>query len=110
MLCKSHRVFRLLIGLLALLGVGVAFAHGVADRDAAFLEQNGGQAWIVFIYLGAKHMITGYDHLLYLLGVIFFLYRFKDIAVSDLIEVALSVPANLVGGAGALVTDGGFAS
>jgi len=80
-LCKSHRVFRLLIGSLALLGVGVAFAHGVADRDAAFLEQHGGQALTVFTYLGAKHMITGYDHLLYLLGVIFFLYRFKDIAV-----------------------------
>ena len=81
MLCQSHRAFRWLIGLLALLGIGVAFAHGVADRDAAFLEQNGGQALTVFTYLGAKHMITGYDHLLYLLGVIFFLYRFKDIAV-----------------------------
>ena len=64
MLCQSHRAFRLLIGLLALLGIGVAFAHGVADRDAAFLEQNGGQALTVFTYLGAKHMITGYDQLL----------------------------------------------
>jgi hypothetical protein len=31
------------------------------------------------MYLGAKHMVTGYDHLLFLVGVIFFLYRLKDI-------------------------------
>ena len=59
----------------------VLLAHGVADRDAAFLEQNPGQALIAFAYLGAKHMFTGYDHLLYLAGVIFFLYRTRDIAV-----------------------------
>src|ERR1700730_3624085 len=28
---------------------------------------------------GAKHMVTGYDHLLFLVGVIFFLYRLKDV-------------------------------
>lgn len=59
----------------------LAFAHGVEERDAAFLERNAGQALLAFAYLGAKHMITGYDHLLYLLGVIFFLYRPKDIAL-----------------------------
>jgi hypothetical protein len=32
------------------------------------------------MYLGAKHMVTGYDHLLFLAGVIFFLYRLKDVA------------------------------
>lgn len=73
--------FRLFLGLAALLGMGVAIAHGVADRDAAYLEQNAGRALAVFTYLGAKHMITGYDHLLYLVGIIFFLYRAKDIAV-----------------------------
>ncbi len=60
---------------------GAALAHGVAESDASFLEQNPGRALVAFIYLGAKHMITGYDHLLYLAGVIFFLYRAKDIAV-----------------------------
>lgn len=35
----------------------------------------------MFLYLGAKHMITGYDHLLFLFGVIFFLYRLRDVAV-----------------------------
>ena len=77
----TQNAFRLSIGLIALLGVSAAVAHGVADRDAAFLEQNGGRALAVFSYLGAKHMITGYDHLLYLLGIIFFLYKLKDIAV-----------------------------
>lgn len=77
----TQQFVRLLLGVAALLSVGVAIAHGVADRDADFLQQNAGQALAVFTYLGAKHMITGYDHLLYLLGIVFFLYRAKDIAV-----------------------------
>ncbi len=60
---------------------GLVLAHGVEERDAIFLERNSGHALLAFAYLGAKHMITGYDHLLYLFGVIFFLYRPKDIAV-----------------------------
>ena len=67
------------VALLAL--AGTVLAHGVAGTDAEFLERNAGQALLIFAYLGAKHMVTGYDHLLYLLGVIFFLYRAKDIAV-----------------------------
>jgi HupE/UreJ protein len=66
---------------LLLLLAGALFAHGVAGEDADFLERNAGRALSVFTYLGAKHMFTGYDHLLYLVGVIFFLYRPKDIAV-----------------------------
>lgn len=58
-----------------------AFGHGVADGDRAFMEQNAGMQILPFIYLGAKHMVTGYDHLLFLFGVIFFLYRMKDITV-----------------------------
>ena len=60
---------------------GLLLAHGVADRDAAYLEQHSGLALTVFAYLGAKHMVTGYDHLLYLLAVIFFLYRMRDVAI-----------------------------
>ena len=56
-------------------------AHGVAEGDAAFIEGNTGIQLFPFIYLGAKHMVSGYDHLLFLLGVIFFLYRLKDIAI-----------------------------
>lgn len=70
-----------LLGAAAWLLAGAALAHGVADRDALFIEQNPGMAVIAFIYLGAKHMITGYDHLLYLAGVIFFLYKTRDIAI-----------------------------
>lgn len=58
-----------------------ACAHGITGGDQVFLEQNTGIQLIPFIYLGAKHMVTGYDHLLFLAGVIFFLYRFKDIAI-----------------------------
>ncbi|HFH3011938.1 TPA: HupE/UreJ family protein [Pseudomonas aeruginosa] len=56
-----------------------AFAHGVTGDDQAFLEQNTGRNLLVFTYLGAKHMVTGYDHLLFLLGVVFFLYRMRDV-------------------------------
>ncbi|HEL5340009.1 TPA: HupE/UreJ family protein [Stenotrophomonas maltophilia] len=56
-----------------------AFAHGVTGDDQAFLEQNIGRNLLLFTYLGAKHMVTGYDHLLFLFGVVFFLYRMRDV-------------------------------
>jgi hypothetical protein len=58
---------------------GLASAHGVSARDALFVQAIDGPAIGPFLYLGAKHMVTGYDHLLFLVGVIFFLYRLKDI-------------------------------
>jgi HupE / UreJ protein len=54
-------------------------AHGVSGKDAVFLQGLKGRAIVPLLYLGAKHMVTGYDHLLFLLGVIFFLYRLKDV-------------------------------
>jgi hypothetical protein len=57
----------------------VASAHGVSQKDASFVESIDGAAIGPFLYLGAKHMVTGYDHLLFLVGVIFFLYRLKDV-------------------------------
>jgi hypothetical protein len=59
----------------------IATAHGVADKDAAFIQNNPGLQVVPFLYLGAKHMVTGYDHLLFLAGVIFFLYRLRDVAL-----------------------------
>ncbi|WP_345303523.1 HupE/UreJ family protein [Lysobacter hankyongensis] len=59
----------------------VALAHGVTGSDQTFLEQNAGRNLIVFAYLGAKHMVTGYDHLLFLFGVVFFLYRMRDVGI-----------------------------
>ena len=68
----------------ALLGALVtpaAWAHGVEGGDAAYLESVSGVQFFPLLYLGAKHMVTGYDHLLFLAGVIFFLYRLKDVAL-----------------------------
>jgi hypothetical protein len=59
----------------------LAMAHGVEGGDAAYLESVTGLQLIPLMYLGAKHMVTGYDHLLFLAGVIFFLYRLKDVAL-----------------------------
>ena len=54
-------------------------AHGVSGKDAVFLQSVKGPALVPLMYLGAKHMVTGYDHLAFLVGVIFFLYRLKDV-------------------------------
>ena len=68
------------IALLAIVALrGVAHAHGVGEDDRAFIEGASGVAVGPYMYLGAKHMVTGYDHLLFLVGVIFFLYRLKDV-------------------------------
>ena len=56
-----------------------AMAHGVDESTRLFLQNNTGVQFFPFMYIGAKHMVTGYDHLLFLAGVIFFLYKSKDI-------------------------------
>lgn len=58
-----------------------AQAHGVSESDKGFLQGSTGMQLLPYLYLGAKHMVTGYDHLLFLCGVIFFLYRMKDIGL-----------------------------
>jgi hypothetical protein len=74
-----------LLSLAAVLLVGIvcksAFAHGVDGDTQSFLTGNSGVAFGPFLYIGAKHMITGYDHLLFLLGVIFFLYKPKEVLI-----------------------------
>lgn len=57
------------------------FAHAVAQGDKGYIQEITGTNIIAFMYLGAKHMVTGYDHILFLFGVIFFLYKMKDIAL-----------------------------
>ena len=52
------------------------FAHDVTSADQELLK-NGG-LW-AYIQVGATHMLTGYDHLLFLAGVIFYLSSLKDI-------------------------------
>jgi hypothetical protein len=78
---RRAAAFRWLALLVLMLLPMLGWAHGVADDDQAFLETNRGMQLVVFTYLGAKHMVTGYDHLLFLFGVVFFLYRMRDVAV-----------------------------
>ncbi len=59
----------------------LVLAHDVTPGDAGYIQEIWGVHIIPFMYLGAKHMITGYDHILFLLGVVFFLYRMKDVAI-----------------------------
>ncbi len=82
-----------------------ALAHGVAEGDASFIQAQQGFHFWPYFYLGAKHMVTGYDHLLFLAGVIFFLYRLSDVglyvtlfavghSLTLLAGVAFDIPAN----------------
>lgn len=71
----------LAIALVLLVAAGDALAHAVAEGDKGYIQEISGVHLVSFMYLGAKHMATGYDHILFLLGVIFFLYRMKDIAL-----------------------------
>ena len=71
-----------LLSLIALMALWLpfnVFAHGVDEDTRAFLLQNTGVQIIPFLYIGAKHMVTGYDHLLFLVGVLFFIYRSRDV-------------------------------
>lgn len=60
---------------------GEAFAHAVAEGDKGYIQEITGVHLISFLYLGAKHMVTGYDHILFLLGIIFFLYKMRHIGI-----------------------------
>jgi len=73
--------FSIVMAILLLAGADLAFAHGVAEGDKGYIQEIAGVHLLPFAYLGAKHMVTGYDHVLFLLGVIFFLYRLKDIGL-----------------------------
>jgi hypothetical protein len=59
--------------------LSTALAHNVAEGDKGYIQETAGVQFAPFVYLGAKHMFTGYDHLLFLFGVIFYLYKLKDI-------------------------------
>lgn len=95
----------LALGLVAMIAPEPLWAHGVSNRDAAFVRSVTGAVPAPFMYLGAKHMVTGYDHLLFLVGVIFFLYRTGDVvkyvslftlghSLTLLLGVLAQVPAN----------------
>ena len=90
------------LGTLALLLGNLALAHTITGNDANYVQAIDGPAIAPFIYLGAKHMVTGYDHLLYLLGVVFFLHRPMQVlqyvslfAIGHSITLLTGVLANL---------------
>lgn len=96
---------RLWIAFILFFFTGLAFAHGVTQGDQGYIQEISGINVIPFIYLGAKHMVTGYDHLLFLVGIIFFLYRLSHIGIyvtlfavghssTLLIGVFFDIPAN----------------
>src|SRR5579885_1958442 len=91
----------LAIVMLVFLWPGTAWGHNVSKRDASFVQSTDGAAIFPFLYLGAKHMVTGYDHLAFLFGVIFFLYRLKDVvAYVSLFTIGHSITllAGVLGG------------
>lgn len=78
---RRHALTLLTLLVLLLGASGEALAHAVAEGDKGYIQEIYGVHLISFVYLGAKHMVTGYDHILFLLGVIFFLYRMQHIAI-----------------------------
>ncbi len=79
---RLYHLFYPLLAVILLLAITPdALAHGVPEGDKGFIQESTGVLLMPFIYMGAKHMITGYDHLLFLFGVIFFLYRMKDVGI-----------------------------
>jgi len=69
-------MYKFLLGITTVILSNSALAHGIsAEAKRAMIE--GG--YFRYVILGAEHMITGYDHLLFLFGVIFFLKTFKDV-------------------------------
>lgn len=59
-----------------LLLTSAAFAHGMSDADKQAIVEGGN---LIYMWLGATHMLTGYDHLAFVFGIIFFLQSFRDI-------------------------------
>jgi hypothetical protein len=76
---RPHLIDAAALVVALILAAPVVHGHGVAERDARLLESIDGPAVAPLMYLGAKHMVTGYDHLLFLAGVVFFLYRPRHI-------------------------------
>src|SRR5215467_3228147 len=101
MLSRTYLRLLILALIFVLLCPATALAHSVSKRDASFVQSNHGAAVAPFLYLGAKHMVTGYDHLAFLVGVIFFLYRLKDVvAYVSLFTIGHSITllAGVLGG------------
>ena len=80
-LTKNNAFIVLAVLVFLFASVPNVYSHGVTEGDKGYIQESSGTMIVPFIYLGAKHMVTGYDHLLFLFGVIFFLYRLKDVSI-----------------------------
>ena len=80
-LSRSCRVLACLAVLFAASGAADVLAHGVTQGDQGYIQEITGVNILPFIYLGAKHMVSGYDHILFLVGVIFFLHRLSQVGL-----------------------------
>ncbi len=69
-------MIKYIVGAVSLIFSAFAFSHGMSEEDKQSILHAG---YGEYIELGASHMLTGYDHLLFLFGVVFFLTRFRDI-------------------------------
>ena len=80
---RLHLTFAFIVAAMALQLIWApgALAHDVAQSDRAFVAATQGTAIMPFLYLGAKHMVTGYDHILFLIGVVMFLFRLLDVVL-----------------------------
>ena len=81
MTTTARNLFLLTIGVILVWLAGDALAHNVSKEDAELIAGKTGVQFILYTWLGAKHMVTGYDHLLFLVGVIFYLRNLRLIAV-----------------------------
>ena len=79
--CSRFVLLILLAFVFQALAGSEAFAHAVTQGDKGYIQEITGVHFLPFVYLGAKHMVTGYDHILFLFGVIFFLYRISHIGI-----------------------------
>lgn len=70
------RQSRWLLAITALFVMGQAFGHGMSEAEKQSIIEGGN---LRYMWIGATHMLSGYDHLLFVFGIIFFLTKFKDI-------------------------------
>jgi hypothetical protein len=86
-----------LIGSASLLLSSEVLAHNVSQEDAELIAGKSGWQFLLYTWLGAKHMVTGYDHLLFLVGVIFYLRNLRAVAIFVSL-FALGHSITLIGG------------
>jgi hypothetical protein len=92
-----NRFFLFSLAVVVLWLTGDALAHNVSKEDAELIAGKTGVQFVLYTWLGAKHMVTGYDHLLFLVGVIFYLKNLRTIALFVSL-FALGHSITLIGG------------